>query len=95
MKGKASKHTKAIFDQRDIEFLHHLVVGIGELSVITGISMERIRYLEKARAIKCVPGSKSSTRRFDYANIRRLQELEMLVGEGYTLKGAVAKLDSL
>jgi DNA-binding transcriptional MerR regulator len=80
--------------QRDAEFLQKLVIGIGELSETTGISMERIRYLEKAGAIECVPGTRSSTRRFDYQNIRRMLDIEDLVNAGYTLKGSVAHLDN-
>lgn len=96
MNSKKHKHRRESMNQEDREFLKKLVIGIGELSVTTGIPMRRISYLTEEGYIKCLPGTKSSTRRFDYENVKRLLNIHRLVDqEGYFLKVAIAKLDSL
>jgi len=73
--------------------LSKLLVGIGEVSAVTGIPQRQIRYWEEKGIIASVPGEKNaSTRRYDYPTIKRMILIKELLDEGYTLKAAVEKV---
>jgi DNA-binding transcriptional MerR regulator len=76
----------------DIEFLQKLVVGIGEVSDITGIPQRQIRYWDSKGYISPCKG-KSSTRRYDYRNIKKMLLIKEMLDEGFTLESAVKKVD--
>jgi MerR family transcriptional regulator, global nitrogen regulator len=77
----------------DLEFLSKLIVGIGEVSEITGIPQRQLRYWEQKGIIKTTESSaESSTRRFDYMEIKKILLLKELLDEGYTLEAAHRKL---
>lgn len=76
----------------DDELISNLVVGIGEVSDITGISTRKIRYWEEKGIISSVDDS-SSSRRYNYVNIKKILLIKELVEEGYTLEAAAKKVD--
>lgn len=98
-KMKKSKHTQTpkaevanLLD--DHAFLSKLVVGIGEVSEITGIPQRQLRYWQDKGIIKAsTEVAPSSTRRFDYLEIKKILLLKELLDEGYTLEAAAQKLE--
>ena len=64
----------------DFDFLKKLVVGIGEVSQITGIPTRQIRYWEE------------KNRRYDYLNIKKILLIKELLDEGYTLDASAEKV---
>lgn len=55
----------------DYDFLEKLVVGIGEVSQITGIPTRQIRYWEDKGIIKSLTEEEGKNRRYDYKNIKK------------------------
>ena len=76
----------------DYEFLKKLVVGIGEVSQITGIPTRQIRYWEEKNIIHSVTEEEGKNRRYDYANIKKMLLIKELLEEGYTLDAAAKKV---
>ncbi len=77
----------------DHEFLSKLIVGIGEVAEITGIPQRQLRYWEQKGVIKPAEGEcASSTRRFNYAEIKKIILIKELLDEGYTLEAASQKV---
>lgn len=78
----------------DHAFLSKLVVGIGEVSEITGIPQRQLRYWEEKGIIKTsAEVTPSTTRRFDYLEIKKILLLKELLDEGFTLEAAAQKLE--
>lgn len=78
----------------DAPLLNRLIIGIGEVSEITGVSARQLRYWES----KGIIGSTKSTiccnsRKYDYANVEKVVFLKNLLDEGYTLEAAAKKLE--
>lgn len=76
----------------DFEFLDKLVVGIGEVSEITGIPTRQIRYWEQKGIITSVTEEEGKNRRYDYRNIKLMLLVKELLDEGYTLDAAAGKV---
>ena len=76
----------------DAEFLAKLLVGIGEVSAITGIPQRQIRYWEAKDIITSVSGSGSNTRRYDYMQIKKMLLIKEMLDEGFTLDAAARKV---
>jgi len=76
----------------DFEFLDKLVVGIGEVSQITGIATRQIRYWEDKGIIVSLTEEEGKNRRYDYKNIKKMLLIKELIDEGYTLDAAVDKI---
>ncbi|ACU92848.1 transcriptional regulator, MerR family [Capnocytophaga ochracea DSM 7271] len=55
----------------DFDFLRKLVVGIGEVSQITGIPTRQIRYWEEKGIITSLTEEEGKNRRYDYLNIKK------------------------
>ncbi|NGP89915.1 MerR family transcriptional regulator [Fodinibius halophilus] len=87
MENKPSKEDLAF----DFDFLDKLIVGIGEVSDITGVPTRKIRYWEDKGIIHSSSES-GKNRRFDYKNIKKILLLKELVDEGYTLEAASEKV---
>ncbi|WP_165025826.1 MULTISPECIES: MerR family transcriptional regulator [unclassified Dysgonomonas] len=76
----------------DMEFLDKLMVGIGEVSLITGIPTRQIRYWEEKGIITSLTEEEGKNRRYDYPNIKKMLLIKELLDEGYTLDAAAEKV---
>ncbi|TCV19552.1 MerR-like DNA binding protein [Sphingobacterium alimentarium] len=76
----------------DFDFLDKLVVGIGEVSQITGIPPRQIRYWEEKGIIKSLTEEEGKNRRYNYENIKRMLLIKELLDEGYTLDASAEKV---
>ncbi|MGJ1285337.1 MerR family transcriptional regulator [Sphingobacterium spiritivorum] len=76
----------------DFEFLEKLIVGIGEVSQITGIPTRQIRYWEDKNIIRSLTEEEGKNRRYDYKNIKKMLLIKELMDEGYTLDAAAEKV---
>lgn len=77
----------------DYSLMKKLVVGIGEVSEITGVPRRKIRYWEEKKVITSMKDTEGSTRRFDYWNIKKILFIQELVEEGFTLDAAAEKVN--
>jgi len=77
----------------DHEFLAKLIVGIGEVSEITGIPQRQLRYWQDKGIIKTIAGTGVSTRRFNYLEIKKILLIKELLDEGFTLEAAANKVE--
>ncbi|SMO32494.1 MerR family transcriptional regulator [Melghirimyces algeriensis] len=77
----------------DVDFLQKLVVGIGEVSEITGVPARKIRYWEEKGIIQSEKEGEGTTRRYNYLNIKKILLIQELVEEGYTLDSAAKKVE--
>jgi DNA-binding transcriptional MerR regulator len=76
----------------DFDFLDKLVVGIGEVSQITGIPTRQIRYWEEKGIIDSLTEEEGKNRRYNYENIKKMLLIKELMDEGYTLDSAAEKV---
>ncbi len=76
----------------DFDFLDKLVVGIGEVSQITGIATRQIRYWEDKGIIISLTEEEGKNRRYDYKNIKKMLLIKELLDEGYTLDASAEKV---
>jgi DNA-binding transcriptional MerR regulator len=76
----------------DFDFLDKLVVGIGEVSQITGIPTRQIRYWEEKGIITSLTEEEGKNRRYDYKNIKKMLLVKELLDEGYTLDASAEKV---
>lgn len=76
----------------DFDLLSRLVVGIGEVSEITGVPQRKIRYWEEKGIIQPVKELEGTTRRYDYINIKKIILIQELLNDGYTLDAAAKKV---
>lgn len=88
------KKTTHILD--DHEFLKRLVVGIGEVSEITGIPQRQLRYWQEKGIIQAIEdeASTTTTRRFNYMQIKKIILIKELLDEGFTLDAAAKKIEA-
>lgn len=77
----------------DFDLLKKLVVGIGEVSEITGVPTRKIRYWEEKKIIESENETEGSTRRYNYLNIKKILLIKELVEDGYTLDAAGRKVE--
>ena len=76
----------------DFDFLDKLVVGIGEVSQITGIPTRQIRYWEEKEIISSLTEEEGKNRRYNYENIKKMLLIKELMDEGYTLDSSAEKV---
>lgn len=76
----------------DMEFLDKMIIGIGEVSQITGIPVRQIRYWEEKGIIMSLTEEEGKNRRFDYPNVKKMLLIKELIDEGYTLDAAAEKV---
>lgn len=74
------------------DFIKNLIVGIGEVSEITGVPTRQIRYWEDKKIIESVVSS-GNTRRYNYINIKKILLIKELLDDGYTLDAATKKVE--
>lgn len=77
----------------DYEFIDRLIVGIGEVSEITGVPTRQIRYWEEKGIISSLTTGESKNRRYDYKTIKRMLLIKELMDEGYTLDASAHKIE--
>jgi DNA-binding transcriptional MerR regulator len=77
----------------DFDLLKKLVVGIGEVSDITGIPTRKIRYWEEKGIIESENEGEGSTRRYNYLTIKKILLIQELLEEGFTLDSAAKKVE--
>lgn len=77
----------------DPVFLCKLIVGIGEVSQITGIPIRQIRYWEDKGIIRSVTEEEGKNRRYNYVNIKKMLMVKLLLDEGFTLDTAAQKVE--
>lgn len=87
--GKSEANRDLSFD---FDFLDKLIVGIGEVSQITGIPTRQIRYWEDKGIITSQSEQRGKNRRYDYKNIKTILLIKELLDEGYTLDTSVEKV---
>ncbi|OEH91144.1 MerR family transcriptional regulator [Bacillus solimangrovi] len=76
----------------DFDLLKKLVVGIGEVSDITGVPTRKIRYWEEKGIIESEKDGEGTTRKYNYLNIKKILLIQELVEEGFTLDAAAKKV---
>ncbi|MAX80154.1 MAG: MerR family transcriptional regulator [Crocinitomicaceae bacterium] len=76
----------------DLEFLHKLIMGIGEVAEVTGIPTRQIRYWEEKGYISSL-SEQGRNRRYNYMNIKKMLLIKEMLDEGYTLEASVAKVE--
>lgn len=77
---------------QDFDLLKRLIVGIGEVSDITGVGQRKIRYWEEKGIIRSLKEGETTTRRYDYLNIKKIILIQELLEEGFTLDAAGKKI---
>lgn len=77
----------------DVELLGKLVVGIGEVSDITGVPQRQIRYWEEKGIIRSTKEGEGTTRKYDYLNIKKILLVKELMDDGFTLDAAARKVE--
>jgi MerR family transcriptional regulator, global nitrogen regulator len=88
---KPDKKTHNVLD--DHVFLSKLIVGIGEVAEITGIPQRQLRYWQEKGLLNTLEEGKSSTRRFNYLEIKKVLLIKELLDEGFTLDAAAKKIE--
>lgn len=77
----------------DFDFLDKLIVGIGEVSQITGIPTRQIRYWEEKGIITSLTEEEGKNRRYNYESIKKMLLIKELLDEGYTLDASAEKVN--
>ncbi|MGM0922233.1 MAG: MerR family transcriptional regulator [Bacillota bacterium] len=77
----------------DFDLLKKLVVGIGEVSDITGIPTRKIRYWEEKGVIQSEKEGEGTTRRYNYLNVKKILLIQEMIEEGFTLDAAAKKVE--
>ncbi|WP_258535662.1 MerR family transcriptional regulator [Bacillus sp. 03113] len=77
----------------DFELLKKLVVGIGEVSEMSGVPTRKIRYWEEKGIIESENEGEGTTRRYNYLNIKKILLIQELIEEGFTLDAAAKKVE--
>src|SRR5690625_8005246 len=75
------------------DLLQKRVVGLGEVSKITGIPTRKIRYWEEKGAIKSESSAEGTTRRYNYLNVKKMLLIQEMIDEGFTLDAAIKKVE--
>ncbi|USB34396.1 MerR family transcriptional regulator [Paenibacillus sp. YPG26] len=77
----------------DLALLKKLVIGIGEVSDITGVPQRQIRYWEEKGVIHSVKEGEGSTRKYDYMSIKKIILVKELLDDGFTLDAAAKRVE--
>lgn len=73
-------------------FLEKLIIGISEVSEVSGVPTRQIRYWEEKKYINSM-SNQGKTRRYDYTNIKKIILIKELLDEGFTLEASVQKVE--
>jgi MerR family transcriptional regulator, global nitrogen regulator len=77
----------------DVDIITRLVVGIGEAAEITGVPQRQIRYWESKGIINSLADQDVTTRRYCYANLKKIILIKELLDDGFTLDAAAKKVE--
>ena len=72
----------------------HLVVGISELSNMTGTSPRQLRYWEQKGWIAAIPDEQHAARRYQLPAVVKAELIKKFLDEGFTLKKAAEKAEA-
>lgn len=75
------------------DFLGKVIVGIGEVAEMTGVSVRKLRYWQEKGIITPVDLNATS-RQFDLANVKKVILIQELLEDGFTLDAAAAKVSA-
>ncbi|MCH5584446.1 MerR family transcriptional regulator [Shimazuella sp. AN120528] len=78
----------------DYQLLSKLVIGIGEVSDITGLPTRKIRYWEDKGIIQSKKDCEGGTRKYSYLDIKKIILIQELLADGYTLDAAAKKVEN-
>ena len=70
-----------------------LIVGIGEVSDITGVSARQLRYWETKGLINSTDDNSNTNRKYDYSNIEKIVLIKDFLDQGFTLESAAKRLE--
>ncbi|GKX63826.1 MerR family transcriptional regulator [Pragia fontium] len=79
-------------EQAYCDFLSNVIVGISEVSEMTGVPTRKLRYWQEKGIIQSVD-PEASSRQFDLANVKKILLIQELIEDGYSLDGAAAKVE--
>jgi len=77
----------------DSPILSRLIVGIGEVSDITGVSARQLRYWEAKGLINSIDANSNTNRKYDYSNIEKIVLIKDFLDQGFTLESAAKRLE--
>ena len=77
----------------DSPILSRLIVGIGEVSAVTGVSARQLRYWESKGLINSIDDNGNTNRKYDYSNIEKIVLIKDFLDQGYTLEAAARRLE--
>lgn len=77
----------------DFDLLNKLVVGIGEVSDISGVPQRQIRYWEEKGIIQPVKEGEGTTRKYNYLSIKKILLIKELLDDGFTLDAAARRVE--
>jgi predicted transcriptional regulator len=78
----------------DLHLLKKLLIGIGEVSKITGVPTRKIRYWEEKGIIQSEKENSGSTRKYNIVTIKKILLIKELIDDGFTLDAAAQKVES-
>lgn len=70
-----------------------IVVGIGEVVEMTGVSARQLRYWESKGIVQSRSNVLCSNRKYDYRNIEKIIFIKELIDQGFTLEAAAKRLE--
>lgn len=87
------KHNLAVSTILDIPLLSRIIVGIGEVSNITGVSARQLRYWESKGIISSIGDNAGTNRKYDYTNIEKIILIKDFLDQGFTLEASAKRLE--
>ena len=88
-KDKKKKHQLLC----DIPFLLDLLIGIGEVAEMTGVSQRQLRYWQEKGLVNTLNNQSNTTRKFDYYSVKKIVLIHDFLELGYSLDDAASKAD--
>ncbi|KRL05544.1 MAG: MerR family transcriptional regulator [Liquorilactobacillus hordei] len=70
-----------------------LVIGIGDLSKLTGVSTRQLRYWEKRGYLEAPVTEKNVTRKYEFEAFYKVRAIKKYLDEGFTLPKAAEQAD--
>lgn len=87
------KHKLSLSTILDVPLLSRIIVGIGEVSNITGVSARQLRYWETKGIISSISDSAGTNRKYAYSNIEKIILIKDFLDQGFTLEASAKRLE--